>query len=296
VLERPKLWVFAESDYVKAAAENSHQKTRSQVSKTKVAMNIITQAFDMAAAVEKFLTKAKRFYYLVMLFGYRCPKCSSSLMMVTEGMCRCKRCRYEFDPTIEFQRCLNCGGVAILRVRRYQCKKCGGDITSKFLFDGIVFDTEYFRQKMAESRQRKKEQKQRVQQMLAECHSGPLTLKAPDLNSVPGLVDALNGLTAGLDASVVLELKDKFDLGRYQEHIKSHLEIEPMDLRQIPPLAEDLRLDLIWKFIAAIFLDHAGLVEIYQQDDAIWVMKYDYHKGQGISDEIDEIDGFERPE
>ena len=69
-----------------------------------------------------------------------------------------------------------------------------------------------------------------------------------------------------------------------------------MDLKQIPPLTEYLRLDLIWKFIAAIFLDHAGLVEIYQQDDTIWVMKCDYHKGQGISDEAEEIDGFERPE
>ena len=75
--------------------------------------------------------------------------------------------------------------------------------------------------------------------MLAECRSEPLALKALDLNSVPGLVDALNGLTAGLDACVALELKDKFDLSRYQEHIRSHLETEPIDLRQIPPLAED---------------------------------------------------------
>ena len=225
----------------------------------------------MAAAVEKFLIKAKRFYYLVMLFGYRCPKCKGPLSMVAEGKCCCRRCKYEFDPTIEFQRCLNCGEIPILRVRRYQCGKCGGDITSKFLFDGIVFDTEYFRQKMVESRQRKQKQKQRVQQMLAECRSEPLALKAPDLNSVPGLVDALNGLTTGLDASAALELKDKFDLSRYQEHIRLHLETEPIDLRQIPPLAEDHRLDLIWKFIAAIFLDHAGLIEIYQQDDTIWV-------------------------
>jgi hypothetical protein len=259
-------------------------------------INIVKLAFRVTASVEKFLIKAKRFYYLVMLFGYRCPKCKGSLMMVTEGKCRCRRCKYEFDPTIEFQRCLKCGGAPVLRVRRYQCKKCGGDITSKFLFEGIVFDTEYFRRKMAESRQQKKEQKQRVQQMLAECRSEPLALKVPDLNSVPGLVDALNGLTAGLDTSTVLELKDKFDLSRYQEHIRLHLETEPIDLRQIPPLAEDHRLDLIWKFIAAIFLDHAGLVYIYQQDDTIWVMKYDDRKRQRISDEVEEIDGFERPE
>jgi hypothetical protein len=259
-------------------------------------MNIITQAFSMATAVEKFLIKAKRFYYLVMLFGYRCPMCKGPLSMVAEGKCSCRRCKYEFDPTVEFQRCLDCGGKPLLRVRRYNCKKCSGDITSKFLFDGIVFDTEYFRQKMAESRQQKKDQKQRVQQMLAECRSEPLALKVSDLNSVPGLIDALNGLTAGLDACVALEQKDKFDLSRYQEHIKLHLETEPIDLRRIPPLAGDQRLDLIWKFIAAIFLDHAGLVYIYQQDETILVMKFDDRKRQRISDEIEEIDGFERPE
>ena len=259
-------------------------------------MNIITLAFDLATAVEKFLAKAKRFYYLVMLFGYCCPKCKGQLAIVAEGVCRCQRCKYECDPTIEFQRCLDCGGTPILRVRRYQCNKCGGDITSKFLFEGIVFDADYYSRKMAESRQRKKEQRQRVQQMLAQCRSEPLTIEAPDLNSVSGLVDALNGLTAGLNASIGLELKDKFDLGRYQGHITSHLGAEPMDLRAVPPLAENLRLDLIWKFIAAIFLDHAGLVEIYQQDDTIWVMKCGYRKGQGISDEVEEIDGRERPE
>jgi hypothetical protein len=236
-------------------------------------MNIITRAFDMTAAVEKFLVKAKRFYYLVMLFGYRCPKCKGTLMMVAEGVCGCKKCGYEFDPTIEFQRCLDCGGKPVLRVRRYNCRKCGGDITSKFLFDGIVFDAEYYSRKMAESRQRKQKQKQRMQQLLAECRSEPLALKAPDLKSVPGLVDALNGLTAGLNICIAPELKDKFDLGRYQGHIKSHLETEPIDLREIPPLAEDQRLDLIWKFIAAIFLDHDGQIEIYQQDDTIWVME-----------------------
>jgi hypothetical protein len=256
-------------------------------------MNIITLAFDMAAAVEKFLIKAKRFYYLVMLFGYRCPKCKGSLMMVAEGRCRCRSCKYEFNPTIEFQRCLVCGGIPILRVRRYQCKECGDDITSMFLFDGLVFNAEYFHQKMIESRRRKKEQKQRVQQMLAECRSEPLTLDVPDIKSIPGLIEALNGLTAGLDASTALELRDKFDLSRYQAHIRSHLGAEPVSLRQIPPLMENERLDLIWKFIAAIFLDHAGVINIRQQHETVWVMKLDDREGQDIPGEPEETDGLE---
>jgi hypothetical protein len=113
---------------------------------------------------------------------------------------------------------------------------------------------------------------------------------------VPGLLEALNSLTAGLEPSIALELRDKFDLSRYQSHIRSHLGTEPMDLKQIPPLVEDLRRDLIWRFIAAIFLDHAGLVNICQQHDTIWVMKFDDREGQDISGKAEEIDGFERPE
>jgi hypothetical protein len=236
-------------------------------------MNIITVAFDMYASVEKFVTKAQRFYYLVMLFGCRCPKCNGFLSMVAEGACRCRSCKYEFDPTVVFQRCSKCGGEPVLRVRRYQCKKCGSDIISTFLFKGVVFDSGYFRQRMAESRQRKKQQRQRVQEMLAQCRSDPLALEASDLNSVPGLVDALNALTKGIDEKMLIELKSKFDLDRYQEHIKSYLDAGPADLREIPPLTENLRLDLIWRFIAAIFLDHAGLINVYQQDRNILVMK-----------------------
>ena len=258
-------------------------------------MNIIALAFDMYAAVEKFLAKAKRFYHLVMLFGYRCPKCNDTISMVAEGRCRCDSCDHEFDPTAEFQRCSHCGGTPVLRVKRYQCKSCGRQINSVFLFDGIVFDAGYFRQRMVECRRRKKELKQRVQEMLAQCRSGPLTVDAPDLSSVPGLVDALSGLTGGLEVPVPLELKGKFDLDRYQEHITSYLKEGPSTLRNIPPLIDDLRLDLVWRFIAVIFMEHAGSVHVRQQDQVIWVIKHDDREGQDLLGEVKEADGIERP-
>jgi hypothetical protein len=236
-------------------------------------MDIISLAFGMAAAVEKFFAKAQKFYYLVMLFGCRCPKCNSGLSMIQEGRCRCNSCRYEFDPTVEFQRCTSCSGVPVLRVRRYQCRKCGRDIISTFLFRGIIFDASYFRRKMTESRQRKQEHRQRVQEMLAQCRSGPLPLDAPDLASVPGLIDALNGLTTGTEVSIPVELKGKFDLNRYQKHINSYLDAGPADLREIPPLIENLRLDLIWRFIAVVFLDHAGTINVSQEGRNILGMK-----------------------
>jgi len=236
-------------------------------------MNIISLTFDMTKAVEIFMQKARRFFYSVMLFGHRCPKCNGSLIMVSEGKCRCASCGKEFDPTVAFQRCTECDGVPILRIRRYQCKTCGRDIQSRFLFDGLGFDADYFKQKMIESRRRKIEQQERVRQMLAESRSANLPLGVVDLAIVPGLVDALDSLTRDLDSSFVIESRDEFDLKRYQTHIETHIRDFSVSLRKIPPLSENLRKDLIWRFIAVIFLAHAGIIDVWQQSQDIMVIK-----------------------
>jgi len=224
-------------------------------------MDIIRLAFDMTAAVQEFVEKVRRFYYWVMLLGYRCPKCNGLLVMV----------------------CSVCGGIPILRIRRYLCKDCGGDITSKFLFDGTVFNSDYFRQKMSESRQRKKQQRERVRQMLAESRSANLQLPQVDLDSMPGLVDALNGLSAGP--------RDHFDLKRYERHIQAHIKDFPVSLLDIPPLSEDARKDLIWRFIAAIFLAHAGVVDIWQDERDIMVIEHEANtEGCGVPGEFEDAD------
>ena len=230
----------------------------------------------MAKAVEGFVEKAKKFFYSVMLLGRRCPECNGSLIMEPEGRCKCTSCGHEFDPTVTFQRCSACGGTPILRVRRYQCSKCHSDIRSKFLFDGVIFNAEYFRQKVTESRQRKKEQRERVRKMLAESRSGDLPLRTIDFAGVPGLVDALNNLTAGLDAAFTAESRDEFDLKRYEKHIQAHIQDFPLSLDEIPPLSkESARKDLIWRFIAVVFLDHADAIDIWQEGQDIMVTKHE---------------------
>jgi hypothetical protein len=258
-------------------------------------MNIVTLAFDMAKAVEIFVRKARRFFYSVMLLGYRCPICRGLLVMVAEGVCRCNKCGYELDPTFEFQRCSACGGTPILRVRRYQCKDCGGEITSKFLFDGLVFNAEYFRQKVTESRQRKKEQRERVKQMLAESRSTAISLDTADLDSVPGLVEALNNLTVGIETDFEIESRDEFNLKRYQDHIWAHIRDFPVSLDEIPPLSGDnTRKDLICRFIALIFMAHAGVVNIWQDGPDIMVIRNETNReGQGVFGESEEPDGIE---
>jgi len=182
----------------------------------------------------------------------------------------------------------------VLRLRRYQCKDCGHDIESRFLFDGLVFDAEYFRVKMAESRQRKQEQRERVRQMLAESRSEDLPLQYADLRSVPGLLEALNGLATGLDNSLALECRDQFDLNRYESHVQAHLRDYPVSLAQIPSLGENRRKDLIWRFIAVIFLAHTGVIDVWQDGREIMVMRHEVNgERQGILGESEAVDGVE---
>jgi hypothetical protein len=183
----------------------------------------------------------------------------------------------------------------VQRVRRYQCRSCDGDVASKFLFDGAVFNADYFRQKMTESRQRKKQQRERVRQMLAESRSSDLSLPPFDLNAVPGLVDALNGLTGGLGPDFVTESHDQFDLKRYERHIKGHIQHFPMSLLDIPPLSENARKDVIWRFIAVIFLAHTSVVDIWQDGQDIMVVKHETNtERRGIFGEIEDTDRVER--
>jgi len=256
-------------------------------------MNIIALAHEMVHTVEVFIQKARRFFYSVMLMGYVCPKCKGTLMMAGEGKCKCESCSYEFDPTIEFQRCYECNGKPVLLIRRYHCQHCANEIQSRFLFEGLVFNPEYFKQKMAESRKRKEQKREEVRKMLAESRSDVLDLDQLDLNSVPDLVEALNQLT-NIPENLDIDTKTGFDLRRYERHIKDHLQENPVNLTDIPPLSENLRKDLIWRFIAVIFLDHAGIVDVIQEGQKIKVMQHETNReGQDIFGESEETDGIE---
>ena len=245
--------------------------------------DIIGLAFKLADAVSRLVERARRFFYEVVLSSYACPGCGGKLAMVGEGRCRCMACGRELDPTTTFQRCSACGGKPVLRIRRYRCRACGADVQSRFLFDGLVFDAEYFRQKMAESRHRKCDKREQVREMLAESRSGPINPPQADLEAIPGLIDALNGLTVGVDVAAWLPLCKGFDLNRYQRHVQGYLSDAELGFDDIPPLDQDTRLDRIWRFIAIIFLAHAGQVIIEQEGQRILVRQNEADReGQGV--------------
>ena len=255
---------------------------------------IIEQAFGLVQAVAAFAKRARLFFYAVVIAEHRCPQCEGRLSMYGEAWCVCRSCGQAFDPTVAFQTCMYCGGRLRLRVRRYECAKCGTEVASRFLFDGLAFDADYFRQKMAEYRQRKAEQRDRVRQMLAESRSDILSLPGADLSTVPGLADALNQLTTGFSPSFTHRSRGGFDLHSYQRHIQAHLQPFAISLEEIPPLGKDTRLDRVWRFIAVIFLAHSGVIDIWQNGQAIMVIQREIdRKGQELPGDLEEADGIE---
>jgi len=259
-------------------------------------IDIIRSAFRLVEAVTGFAGRVRQLYYAVMLMGHECPRCGGSLVMKGEGKCRCESCGDELDPTLAFQSCGVCGGRLELRVRRYRCTQCGADVASRFLFDGLAFDAEYFRQKMTESRQRKRELRERIRKMLAESRSPHLDPMPADLTALPGLADALNGLVAGTNEVVPWHPGTGFDLKRYQSHVEAHIHEFPIGLDEIPALTEDVRNDLIWRFVAIIFMAHAGLVDVWQGGPTIMVMKHETDgEGQDISGDLEDVDRVEGP-
>jgi hypothetical protein len=257
-------------------------------------MDIIAWAFRLVGKVERLAERARKLYHAVMLMGHACPACGGKVAMAREGECECGSCHQVFDPTIAFQRCGTCGGRLELHIRRYRCSECGTRAESRFVFDGTVFNAEYFCVKMAESRQRKKAQRERVRQMLAECRSPDLSVTGAELSSVPGLVDALNCLVGGKSDTLLWQPAEGFDLRRYQSHIEAQLQDFPLSLGELPALAEDARKDRIWCFIAVIFMSHAGLLDVWQEGSTIWVMKHETHgEGQDILGDTEAVDGVE---
>lgn len=208
-----------------------------------------------------------------MLSAHGCPSCGGSLKMIGESRCACCECSYEFDPTVQFQRCPACEGRLRLRICRYVCQKCRADVPSRYVFDGVVFDHEYFRRKMAESRERQRERRAERQQQVAENRSASAEPPPVDLASVPGLLQALNGLSAIPELAAWAPLIQGFDLQRYEAHLQAHIGAIERRFDDLPALDENPRLDRIWRFIAIIFMAHAGRIRVRQQGPTILVAK-----------------------
>lgn len=244
------------------------------------------------SAVETFVQavgvlrgETRDYFYRLALHGLLCPWCQSpNLFMLREGRFRCQDCGQAGDPTIKLQRCPTCDGRPTLALRRYHCQQCGEEIISRFLYDGIVYDPDYFREKMAECRVRKQhdrreaneQQATRAWQRSQHSHCEVVI----DLDRAPGLTDALNALVGGAPVEQVAWVRDAFDLAAYERHIMQTIEPEEeWDMLRFPAMAQPVdRLERIRLFIACLFLEQAGLLILEQRFSTLWVRRREAHR------------------
>jgi len=180
-----------------------------------------------------------------------------------------------------------------LRVSRYVCRRCGRDVPSRFVFDGRVFDRDYFRQRMAESRERRHVERQHVASSRMETLSGAISQPPAELSAVPDLAEALNGLVGGPEIAAWLPLmREGFDLNRYQTHLQAHIGPIEVCFDDLPSLENNVRMDRIWRFVALVFMAHAGDIDLWQEGSTIWVMQRGTDgEGQGILGDTETLDG-----
>ena len=91
----------------------------------------------------------------------------------------------------------------------------------------------------------------------------------------------LDGLVGGATPAEQWQPEQGFELKRYQSHIEAHIQAFPLRLGELPALAEDARKDLTRRFIAVIFMAHAGLLDVWQEGSTIWVMEHGNYSGTG---------------
>ena len=190
--------------------------------------------------------------------------------MVRDSWCSCAACGTEFDPTLAFQTCSTCDSRLRLKINRYWCPRCREQVRSRFCIDGQVFDAAYFREKMAESRQRRQARIEDVRKMLATSRSQPYALENdPSLAAVPGLEAALDQfVTRPVDMAFMHNTDSPtFDLERYRKHIRELADGCIVNFDGISSLTPDPKLDRVFRFIAVVFMENAGEITLEQAPD-----------------------------
>lgn len=226
--------------------------------------------------VKDYKERAKAYYFEVVLSPYQCAECYCQLKMTGQSQCSCSN-GHTFDPTLEFQKSSCCNTDLIKKTFHYGCSRCHKTVPSRFLFDERVFDADYFREMMRDSRNRKKRKREEIRRFLAESRSGALSLiDPPDLESIPGLVDDLNNFIQENMyeyPEISFDTKSDFHMNDYRTHILSNLTWDGILFSDIVPYVDDYRCDRAWRFITLIYMQNDREVELSQYGDDLMVQR-----------------------
>lgn len=244
---------------------------------TNSASFIFDEMEKVQASVKTFKERGKAYYFDVLFSKYRCPVCTKKPNINGLSQAECG-CGHLFDPTLQFQRSSCCNARLIRQIYHYVCSQCGKYVKSLFLFDERLFDKEYFREMMAQSRERKKQKREQFSQILRD-RSDELVLKDSfDLEELENFYDDLDAfiIPAGSELPELTPEIEEFNMLRYRNHILTLFSNEVL-FSSITPLSEDTKKDRTWKFITLIFMEHEREVWLTQYGNDILVKRYETH-------------------
>ena len=206
------------------------------------------------------MEQARQFYYAVMLSGHACPECGGSLEMIGEGRCRCRRCGEQLRSD---------AGLPAVPALRRQAATAGAAVRVPGSADRCAIPVPVRRPGLrcrvlpAEDGGIPGAQDGTAGTGPADAGREPVAGSPRCRRSIWTTMSGAAGSTerpgSRMQTPVFLSNPPAaFDLSRYQAHVQAHIRPIPVSLEQIPPLSENRRLDRIWRFIAIIFLAHAG--------------------------------------
>ena len=221
----------------------------------------------VALRLDVFQSRARRFYHDVMLSPHDCPECGGRLTMTDPSRCQCEN-GHALDPTTQFQKSACCSASLIRKNLHYACSHCQRITPSRFLFDERLFDADYFRLKMAESRERKQAKRKEAIERLFASRSGALSITdTPAIDAIPGLsqdLDAFIGSAPLIPLSQFLS-RDEFHLDEYRRALEGSIPPGCMiRFSAIPPVSKSLRRDRARRLITLLFMEQAREVELTQ--------------------------------
>jgi len=240
-----------------------------------ISTNILIQGIvAIQERLALYVNHARDFYFELLLTTYPCPVCGEKMRAVAPGRWECP-CSATVDPTIAFQTSPCCGDVLVLRRTHYACRSCGTTVPSRFLFDESVFDADYFRSAMAESRERKRCAREELRLLLASSHSKELQLTdVPDMMVVPGLLDALaDFLRSGeVRTDDHPPVRSDFRMEQYRAIVLRIVHEALVHFDAIPFVNEDSRLDRARRFTTLVFMEQAREIRLEQTQTGILVV------------------------
>lgn len=229
--------------------------------------------------VEDYRIRVKDFYFEVLLSQYCCPKCNGPLHMTGQSECSCA-CGHRFDPTLAFQLSPCCMKPLTRKTFHYACSSCHKIVPSRFIFDERLFNADYFREMMRDSRRRAMVKKEEIRRLLAESRSGALTLTdEPDFNALPEFFEDLDRFIQSNLYQVSEEsfdLESGFDMTMYRTQILSLLPRFPIRFSDVSPLTGDCRRDRVRRFITLIFMDNDREINLQQHGNDLLIRRHYY--------------------